>query len=192
MARILIVRGHPDPQKGHFADALVEAYGRGAGEGGHEVVTLDVARLDIAFLRSDAQWRVPPASEDMRKAQDRITWAEHLVFIYPLWLGDMPALLKAFLEQVSCNGAVMSLDEKGHWKQGLKGKSARIFVTMGMPALAYRLFFLSHSLKSFERNILKFAGASPVRSSVIGSIESSAEHRAQWLAKAGELGRAAG
>lgn len=27
-----------------------------------------------------------------------ILWADHIVFLYPLWLGHMPALLQAFLE----------------------------------------------------------------------------------------------
>ena len=36
----------------------------------------------------------------MQKAQRAIASAEHIVIFFPLWLGTMPALLKAFLEQV--------------------------------------------------------------------------------------------
>lgn len=193
MARILIIRAHPDPAR-HFADALVEAYVQGAGEGGHSVEVLDIARLDIPLLRSPADWMQPSTSADMRAAQEKVREAEHLVFVYPLWLGDMPALLKAFLEQVSCAGGMVALktpDGRGGWDQKLKGKSARLFVTMGMPGFVYRWIFGAHSLKSFERNILKFAGCKPVRSTIIGSIEGEARGREEALAEARALGRQA-
>ena len=38
-------------------------------------------------------------------------------------------------------------------KKGLKGRSAGIVVTMGMPALVYLWYFGAHSVKSLERNI---------------------------------------
>lgn len=41
---------------------------------------------------------------DLAPVQADILWAGHLVFFLPLWLGDMPALLKAFLEQVARPG----------------------------------------------------------------------------------------
>jgi putative NADPH-quinone reductase len=54
----------------------------------------------------------------------------------------MPALLKAFLEQVMRPGLAFSKVESGtSWKKLLTGKSARIVVTTGMPALAYRRYF---------------------------------------------------
>ncbi len=189
--KILIVRGHPDPQGGHFCDALVTAYRDGAETGGHRVRTVDIARLDLPYLRSDAEWKRPAPNEAIRAAQAEIARAEHLVFVYPLWLGDMPAMLKSFLEQISCDGFVLSSDEKGRWRQGLAGKSARIIVTMGMPALAYRWFYLAHSLRSFERNILKFAGVRPVRSTIIGSIDRSQSYRQGWLKTIQELGNTA-
>ena len=40
----------------------------------------------------------------------------------------------------------------------MSGKSARIVVTMGMPGFWYRWYFRAHSLRSLQRNILKFVG----------------------------------
>jgi putative NADPH-quinone reductase len=189
MARsILVLRCHPAPVGGHFCDALVEAYQSGATSAGHRVDSLDLAVLDIPFLRTAEAWKTASPSADIRLAQAKIAVADHLVFIYPLWLGDMPALLKAFLEQVACEGFVMSVDDKGRWQQGLKGKSTRIIVTMGMPALIYRFYFFSHSLRSFKRNILGFAGVSPVSTTVIGSVDKSAGHRKGWIASIRSLG----
>ncbi|WP_150287654.1 NAD(P)H-dependent oxidoreductase [Rhabdaerophilum calidifontis] len=192
MARkILIVRGHPDPAPGHFCDALVTAYREGAEAAGHAVTVLDIAAMDLPYLRSADSWKLPAANADIRHAQEAIARADHLVIVYPLWLGDMPALLKSFFEQVSANGFVMALGPEGRWRQGLKGKSARLIVTMGMPALVYRFYFLAHSLRSLERNVLRFAGMAPVRSSLIGPVEKGAAFRQDWLGRIRALGAAA-
>ena len=61
---------------------------------------------------------------------------------------------------------------------------------MGMPALAYRWFFLAHSLKSLEHNILRFSGIGPIRETLIGSVEGlGAVGREKWLANVCALGR---
>jgi putative NADPH-quinone reductase len=65
-----------------------------------------------------------------------------------LWLGTLPALLKGFFEQVFWPGFAISRDPRHPWLRMLKGRSARIILTMGMPGLLYRWYFLAHSLKS--------------------------------------------
>ena len=94
--RVIVIQGHPDPQGGHFCHALAEAYERAARAAGHEVRNIVVAQLDFPLLRRKQDWDDDPASSVVRQAQQDILWAEHAVIIYPLWLGGMPALLKAF------------------------------------------------------------------------------------------------
>ena len=78
----------------------------------------------------------------LRPAQEAIAWAHHLVIVYPLWLGTMPALLKGFLEQVLRPGlAISAASSATGWKTLLNGGSARIVVTMGMRALADRWYY---------------------------------------------------
>ncbi len=75
----------------------------------------------------------------------------------------------------------------------LSGRSARVVVTMGMPALAYRWFYRAHSVKSLERNILGFVGFAPVNETLIGSVDGlGAAGVARWQAKLQKLGRGAG
>ena len=102
----------------------------------------------------------------------------------------MPALMKAFFEQVLRPGFAIDKSEQGKaWKKVLKGKSARVVVTMGMPAFFYRWYFRAHSLKSLERNILAFCGIGPVRTSLIGMVEGSSPARHQaWRDKLRALG----
>lgn len=147
--RILLIQGHPDPNDRHFCHALAERYRKGASSASHEIRLLNIAPLDFPLLRSKHEWEdgvLPPA---LAEAQASIAWAEHLVLVFPLWLGDMPALLKGFLEQVARPGfALGTAAEGGMGRKLLAGRSARVVVTMGMPALVYRWYFLAHSVKS--------------------------------------------
>ena len=110
------------------------------------------------------------------------------MIVYPLWQGMLPALLKGFLEQVFRPGLAKSSDPR-IWMSLLKGRAARIVVTMGMPALVYRWYFGAHGLKSLERSILAFIGVRPIRETLIGMVESASEkQRKAWLDKLRALG----
>jgi putative NADPH-quinone reductase len=187
--RIAVIDAHPDPDAGRFNHALAQAYADGARETGHEVHIIKLGELEFPLIRSKAEWesgKIPPALE---QAQDSIAWADHLVFFYPLWLGSMPALLKGFLEQVMRPGFAVPSSED-HRRKLLAGKSARVVVTMGMPALFYRWYFRAHSLKSLERNILKFCGIAPVKETLIGMVETGGTPGHQkWLGRLRALGR---
>jgi len=188
--RLLIIQGHPHAQGIHLCHALAQAYTDGALVAGHEVRHVDVAQLDFPVLRSQADWTSGPLPPALESAQDDIAWAQHLVLFFPLWLGDMPALLKAFLEQVARPGFAFHAGPGGAFAgKGLKGRSARVVVTMGMPALVYRFYFRAHSVKSLERNILGFVGIAPVHETLIGGVETlGATGRARWFDKLRALG----
>lgn len=188
---IVVIQGHPDPGGEHYGHALADAYTNAAVAAGHEVRTLEVAGLEFPLLRSQQAWTSGPPPADIKSAQDAIEQADHLLIIYPLWLGTMPALLKAFFEQVFRPGFAIDPQPGGRWHKRLRGKSARIVVTMGMPAAVYRVWFRAHSLKSLERNILSFVGIHPVRSTLIGMVEQSDARRRQWLTRLATLGRTA-
>lgn len=190
--RITIIQGHPDPAGGHLCHALADAYAAGAEAAGHLVRRVEVARLDFPLLRTQAEFETEAASADIRAAQGAIAWAEQLVIVYPLWLGTMPALLKGFLEQAFRPGFAFETRPNGLWTRHLKGRSARIVVTMGMPAFVYRWYFGAHSLKSLERNVLGFCGIRPIRASLLGMVEAAGDaRRRRWLARVRSHGRKA-
>lgn len=191
MAKIVLIQGHPDSSEEHLGHALAKAYEDGAREGGHEVKAIGVADLDFGFLHSRREWQNEAPTADIKNAQEKIAWADHVVIFYPLWLGTMPAILKGFLEQILRPGFALAYTEESSLpKKLLSGKTGRVVITMGMPALAYRWFFRAHSLKSLERNILKFCGIAPVRETLIGMVESGGEgkHR-KWIESLRRLGR---
>lgn len=91
---ILLIQCHPDASQSHMGHALEDAYAQGAAKTSHEVRRINVATLDFPLLRSQHEWEhglLPPALDE---AQQAIKWAQHIVLFFPLWRGDMPALVK--------------------------------------------------------------------------------------------------
>ena len=192
-ANILLIDGHPDPIGGHLGQLLADAYADGAVSGGHQVRRVRVAMLDFPLLRSQENWERGALPAGLEQAQSDIGWAQHLVLFFPLWLGDMPALFKGFLEQVARPGFAFHAEGGNPMgRKGLVGRSARVVVTMGMPALVYRWQYRAHSLKSLERNILGFVGIAPVHETLIGMVDRLGPNGVgEWKQKLHKLGRAA-
>jgi putative NADPH-quinone reductase len=190
VTRVAIIQGHPTSDSRHFCHALADAYARGAAEGGHEIRVVSVADLDFPLLRSKSDWESALPPPTIAEAQRTLVWAEHLVIVYPLWLGGMPALLKGFMEQ-AFRPAFMTggAGPKASWKTALKGRSSRIIITMGMPGFAYRWYFGAHSLRSLKRSILALIGIGPNRHTLVGMIEGMNDaKREAWLAAVHKLG----
>jgi putative NADPH-quinone reductase len=189
--RITIIQGHPDPADHHFCHALAESYRAGAESAGFAVRTITVGSLSFPLIRNKEDFEDGERPDLIREAQSMIRTSDHLVIVYPLWLGTMPALLKGFLEQVFRYDFAFAPEADGRFRRLLSGRSARVVVTMGMPTLAYRYYFGAHGLKSLERSILKFSGISPVRESLFGRVEEVDDAtRRRWLRKMQSLGRA--
>ncbi|MBT9291729.1 NAD(P)H-dependent oxidoreductase [Prosthecodimorpha staleyi] len=188
--RIAIILGHPDPAPERFCRALAAAYAEGARTAGHTVTLVDLSGIEIPFLRSQTEFETGPVPENLAAARDAVVAADHLVLIFPLWLGTMPALVKAFLEHIARPGIAFRYRDKGLPEKLFAGKSARVVVTMGMPAFVFRWFYLAHGIRGLKRSILSFVGVAPVRETYIGGIGAATpERRAAWLATMAGLGK---
>ena len=193
-SKILLIVGHPDPEPKRFCRALADSYAEGAESAGHQIRRVDIASLDFPLLRSQDEFKADKVPAALKDAVDALTWSDHVVFVFPLWLGTMPALLKGFLEQVMRPGVAFAYPEAGGgWpKTILKGRSARLVVTMGMPGFVYRLWFLGHGIAGLRRNILGFVGIQPVRQTFYGLVEGVSDARIKaWLDEMRSLGAAA-
>ena len=192
--RILLIDGHPDPHADRFVHALCAAYATGARDSGHDVRTIALSELSFPLLRTASDFNDSAPCTEIWHAQQAIAWAQHVVILFPLWLGTMPALLKAFLEQVFRPRFAFRTDAGAHFPtQLLKGRTARIVVTMGMPSLLYRSWFGAYGVKTLKRSILSFSGFGPVRTSLIGAVEAiGARRRGAWIERMMRMGRRAG
>lgn len=150
-----------------------------------------LSEMAIPILRSRHDWEDEPLPAALVSAQQSIAWADHIVIIFPLWLGDMPALLKAFLEQVLRPGFAFDYREGKIPTKALKGRTARIVVTMGMPGLIYRLYFRALAVRLLKRSILHFVGIRPVGTTIFGGVETAGARNADHLRHMVRLGERA-
>jgi putative NADPH-quinone reductase len=192
MANILVINGHPDAAPERLCAGLSEAYGAGAQAGGHAVRQIAIGSLDFELLKSAEDFNdgAPPPVID--RVQRDIQWADHLVVVFPLWLGGLPALTKGFFEQVFRPQFTMRW-RKNQLPQGLlAGRTVRLVVTMGMPSFAYRLLFGAGGVRSFERSVLGLAGLSRTGTTMFGGVGDVPAAKAKaWLGSVHELGRRA-
>jgi putative NADPH-quinone reductase len=191
-ARVLVLNAHPDPSPERFCAALADSYALGAADSGAEVRRIELGKLQFELLRSAQEHEHGTLPDALVEAQEAIAWASHILIVFPLWLGTMPALLKGFLEQVLRPGFAYRVTnpKRPGTVRLLNGRSVRLVVTMGMPAFFYRFFYRAHGIRLLKRNILLFVGMGPVRTSLIGVVDGlSAKQRQVWLDRMAKLGR---
>ena len=187
--KILVIDGHPDPERRRFCHALADAYIAGARASGLETRLITVADADFTLLRTAREFAEPPMQRDIIRAREDLLWCNHLVLIFPLWLGGAPALLRGFLEHVARASFVAETDGRGI-RQKLKGRSARVIVTMGMPKFAYSLIFHENGVRNIMQGVLGFGGISPIHRTYFGGVEAaSSPSKQRMLRQTGALGR---
>ena len=187
--KILVILGQP--QRRSYGGALAQAYVEGARAAGAEVRELYLGELQFNACANASQ--PPPAAlePDLARAQEAIRWADHLVFVYPIWWGTIPALLKGFIERVFTEGfAVKFRDDSPWWDRLLKGRSARLIVTMNTPSFIYRWMFGRPGHNTMKKTILEFCGVKPVRITEIGPVRNSTDAKRQkWLGQVRAIGK---
>lgn len=189
MKKIAIINGHPN--KDSFNFGVAEAYRLGAVEAGAEVKEIVIRDLNFnPNLQFGYQKRME-LEPDLLKAWEIIQWADHLVWIHPVWWGGFPALMKGFIDRLFLPGMAYKYRENSvWWDKLLKGKTAHIITTLDQPGWYYRLFFGRPSVNQLRKSILEYCGVKPVKVTYIGIIRNSKEEqRSKWLRKVRALGR---
>lgn len=192
MKKILVINAHPNAES--FNHALVEAYVSGAKKAGAEVKTLTIAELDFnPSLQFGYQKRME-LEPDLIHAQKLILWAEHLVWIHPVWWGGLPAVAKGFIDRVFLPGFAFKYRENSvWWDKLLAGRTARIITTLDQPSFYYRLAFGRPSVNQLKKSTLQFCGIKPVKVTYVGPIRlSKEEFRVKMIQKITTLGEQEG
>jgi NAD(P)H dehydrogenase (quinone) len=185
---ILVIVGTPKPAS--LCDALAEAYAAGARNQGHMVRLIKLAELQfdpVLHVGYDQSQTLEP---DLLEAQRQIHWAQHLVFVYPVWWGGLPALLKGFLDRVLLPGfAFKYRDRSQRWDKLLVGRSADLLVTLDTPPWYFRWVYGAPAHRQMTRTILGFCGIRTRRLEQFAPVRpSSEEQRQDWLRRAERLG----
>ncbi len=186
---IAVILGNPYEES--LCHALGAAYIKGAEDAGAKVRTIDLSKITFNPNLKYGYHQRMDLEEDLIAAQETIRWADHLVIVYPIWWGTMPAILKGFFDRLFLPGfSYKPRPNSLLYDKLLKGKSARLIVTMDSPPLYYRLALRGAGHRIMKQGILQFCGVKPVRITEFGSVKASSEQtRNKWLAKANQLGR---
>ncbi len=182
--RVLVILGHPTNDS--FCSALANSYVEGAKAAGNEVQLISLGNLSFDPVLHKGYAAIQELEPDLVTAQTAITWAQHIVFVYPIWWGAMPALLKGFFDRVFLPGfAFKYRDESVFWDRLLSGRSAHLLVTMDTPPWYFRWVYRMPGHNQMKRTILEFSGIKPVTISSFGPIkDSSQQRREKWLSQA--------
>lgn len=187
--KIVIINGHPN--KDAFNFGLAKAYKEGAEQAGAQI--REIILTDLEFdpnLKYGYQKRTD-WEPDLLEAWTSIQWADHLVWVHPVWWGGVPALMKGFIDRLFLPGKAFRYREKSVlWDKLLKGKSARIITTLDQPGWIYRLLFGRPSVNQLKKSTLQFCGINPVKVTYIGIVKTAGEiQRNKWLKEVYKLGK---
>lgn len=167
--KILLILSHSDDQG--FCGKIFEAYFDGAKKAGHEIRTIKLGDLKFDPILHKGYREIQELEPDLKKAQEAILWADHLVFIFPTWWSSFPAILKGFIDRVFLPGFGYYFENGSFFqKKLLRKKTARLIVTMDAPVFVYRWYFWSPGLMIMKRGVLKFCGIDPVKTTLIGRV----------------------
>ncbi len=189
MKKIVVINGHPNPQS--LNRGLVDAYVDGAEQSGAVVQTIHISQLQFnPNLQFGYQQRME-LEPDLLNALEKIRWAEHLVWIHPVWWGGMPALMKGFIDRLFLPGiAFQYRPDSIWWYRLLSGKTARIITTLDQPGWYYWLAYGRPSINQLKKSTLEFCGIRPVAVTYVGIVRKADERqRKRWVNEAYQLGR---
>jgi hypothetical protein len=96
---ILLILG--SPKQNSLCHALAEAYAMGARREGHIVRLLKLGELEFDPVLHEGYDQSQLLEPDLIDAQRQIHWAEHLVFVYPVWWLRLSPSRAAWLGQTS-------------------------------------------------------------------------------------------
>lgn len=185
--KVLIIYSYPSPTG--FNPAILKEVQSNLSKQ-HQVKTLDLYAENFdPILRFDSDHKRRDLHKDPEMApyRDLITWADQLIFIFPIWWSGMPAILKGFIDRVFAADFAYSYKKVG--LQGhLQGRSAWIITSHNTPAFA--MPFVQDYGKVLKKQILKYCGIAPVKLTELCGVERKTDQQRQgMLKKIGEMTR---
>lgn len=188
MAKILIINGHPNEDSFNFG--LAEAYKKGALQSKAELKEIIIRDLNFNPNLAFGYQKISVLEADLLDAQEKIKWANHLVWVHPVWWGGLPAITKGFIDRVFLPGFGFKYrDNSVWWDKLLAGKTAHIITTLDTPSIYYWFGFGKPSVNQLKKSTLEFCGIKPVKVTYVGPIRNSTiDSRKKMLQKIESLG----
>lgn len=178
---ITVILGHPDSSS--YCGELASAYVQAAREAGHEVRFFKLGEIAFDPTLHHGYKQRQELEPGLNEVKDAIAWARHLVFVYPIWWGAMPALLKGMFDRVFLPGFAFKYRQNSvFWDKLLVGRSAHAIVTMDTPPWYYSLVYTKPGHHQIKKTILEFCGIKPVKITSLGPVRHASEaQRGKWI-----------
>jgi putative NADPH-quinone reductase len=156
---ILLVLAHPLTES--FAAAIARTAREALEEGGHTVDTLDLYREDfdprLTASERAGYFDIPYDVSGVAKLVARLKAADGLIFVFPQWWFDFPAILKGFFDRVFAPGVAFAHDtSSGRILPRLDNiKLLWVLTTTGSPWWVVQLYMGNPVRRLFKRGIAK-------------------------------------
>lgn len=176
---ILVITSHPRPSG--FTHRIASSYASKQKTLGNTVEILDLCLpenqqsyasfIDESHLVDD---------DTTRRMQEKITWANELIFVFPVWWMDAPAVMKNWIDRNFTSGFAFKYNPNGKVDKLLTGKTVKLFATAGGPGGIIG-FFLGLIWKMGR---FGFVGLKPTAFRVLGGFtKRTEEEKVQFLEK---------
>jgi len=156
--KVLIIFSHPDNNIG-ISFAVLKSIKEELAQKGAEFEVLDLYKMNydpilkISELYTAGNREV---SAENLQIQQKIAAADRLAFIYPVWWGGMPAILKGFVDRVFTPGFAYKYRRDKFIKflpdKLLPAKKVAAFVSFGSPKFVYTM--LLHPVKIINKFVI--------------------------------------
>lgn len=100
---ILVIKSHP--RASGFSHQIAETYKKKQELAGNTVEILDLTLAENQQSYSSFSDETHLMEDDSTKRmQEKITWADELVFVFPVWWFDCPAIMKNWIDRNFTSG----------------------------------------------------------------------------------------
>ncbi len=181
MVKTVIINGNP--KSNSFCKAVANSYADGAAGAGADVEIMHIGDMKFDPNLKEGYDEIPPLEADLKRADEAIGDADHIVIISPTWWGTVPAKLKGLFDRILLPGVAFAFDSGTPFpRRLLAGKTARIIVTTDAPVWYHRFVSGDPVVKTVKGLTLEFCGVAVTGVSRFGPIKRSTDSlRATWL-----------
>ncbi len=188
MKKILVFLGHSD--KASYSGSLADTYEREARTAGYEVVRLNISDLTFDPVLHMGYKAIQELEPDLKLVQEKINWADHIVFIYPNWWITMPAAMKGMFDRMWLPGFAFNFDKvTKKLIQRLKGKTARVIIVAGTHSPFMTWWKFGDYTNEIVHGILGFAGIKASVSPFGPAERVKPQVLEEWRAEVASLGK---
>ena len=155
---ILIITAHPSDK--NLTKGISDIYVEEKEKQGHTIDLVDLyTDKQLPFVAYKSNDDLKNLSDEVKYYQEKVTWADEIVFVYPFWWGTYPAILKNWVDAVLTMGFAAKYGENGRPIGLLQGKRVRVISTSGAPTFIYCLNGIRRANKKiWKQTIVEFCG----------------------------------